>query len=140
MEKSNFDQLLQRYLTGQVTEQERVKIEAWLDVMKTRNTTDDLELSKDDEDKLFRKITSNTDSVADVISLVPEKRKGLSFWLKIAATFLLVAIASYTGFRLATKGSGWVCEFCKFVFQPPRCCSRPRQNGGLHFSPPRTVI
>ena len=44
MQKSDFDQLMERYVTGKVSEQERKKIEAWLDVMKTEDNTD-LELS-----------------------------------------------------------------------------------------------
>lgn len=99
MEKSNFDQLLQRYLTGQVTEQERTKIEAWLDVMKTEDNSD-LELSKEEEDGLFQKIKSESSNVDDVISLVPPKRSNWNYWLKIAAAILLLAIASFTITRI----------------------------------------
>jgi transmembrane sensor len=99
MEKSNFDQLLQRYLTGQVTEQERTKIEAWLDVMKTEDNSD-LELSKEEEDRLFQKITSESSNVDEVISLVPPKRSNWNYWLKIAAAILLLAIASFTITRI----------------------------------------
>lgn len=55
MGKSNFDNLMNRYLRDQVTEEEKVKIEAWLDVMKTEGG-EDLELSKEDEEKLYQNI------------------------------------------------------------------------------------
>lgn len=102
MEKSNFDQLLQRYLTGQVTEQERIKIEAWLDVMKTEDNSD-LELSKEEEDKLFQKITSKSSNVDEVISLVSPRRTNWNKWLKMAAAILLLAVASFAITRLANN-------------------------------------
>lgn len=105
MAKSDFDQLLHRYLSDQVTDQERIKIEAWLDVMKTHDT-EDLELSKEDEDRLFQKITSKSDSVMDVISIVPKRRyRKLGHWLKIAATLLLIALASYLVFHILNKNN-----------------------------------
>lgn len=54
MEKSNFDQLLQQHLTGQVTGQEKTKIETWLHVMKTHNAGD-LELSKEEQNAKSRR-------------------------------------------------------------------------------------
>jgi ferric-dicitrate binding protein FerR (iron transport regulator) len=51
MEKSDFDLLMERYVTGKVSEQERVKIEAWLDAMGAEDNTD-LELSKEEEDRI----------------------------------------------------------------------------------------
>jgi hypothetical protein len=46
MEKSEFDRLLERYLNDDVTEQERKKVEAWLDISKTKGTGG-FELSKE---------------------------------------------------------------------------------------------
>lgn len=46
---------MNRYLRDQVTEEEKVKIEAWLDVMKTEGG-EDLELSKEDEERLYQNI------------------------------------------------------------------------------------
>ena len=48
MANTNFDNLLKRYLKGETSEEETIKIEAWLDIMKTENT-DHLELSEEDE-------------------------------------------------------------------------------------------
>src|SRR5258706_5106337 len=96
MNKSNFDLLMQRYLEGNTSEQERAKIEAWLDVMKTKNTTD-LELSKAEEEKLFQKITSPASNIREVISFRPiQENKGGTRWaLQIAAALLILLSASY---------------------------------------------
>ena len=98
MEKTDFDKLLDRYVTGEVSEAERIKIEAWLDVMKAEKGND-LHLSKEDEEMLFQKIKSSSDNLDEVISFRPENYRPRSFFRKngfrIAATLLLVAIASF---------------------------------------------
>lgn len=95
MANTNFDELLKRYLKGEVTEAERIKIEAWLDVMKTEST-DDLELSARDEEKLFRKIVSKKDNVREIQAFVPPQRIPATSWLTgIAATFLILMLASF---------------------------------------------
>jgi transmembrane sensor len=98
MEKSNFDQLLNRYLTGEVSEQEKAKLEAWLEVVKTDDHAS-LEISKEDEEKLFHKITANVDNLKDVVAFRPDsktKDKGSPWLLKIAAGLIIVALASFT--------------------------------------------
>jgi ferric-dicitrate binding protein FerR (iron transport regulator) len=100
MEKSNFDQLMQRYLTGQVTEQERIKIEAWLDEQKTDDTTD-LDLSKEDEEKIFQHL-----STKHGIGKTPTKKKGNGLFLfKVAASFLVVALLSYSAWTLFNRST-----------------------------------
>jgi transmembrane sensor len=96
MEKSNFNDLLSRYLTGNVTDQEQKKIEAWLDVMKTSNTAD-LELKKEDEEKLFRKIVSKRDNISEITSIIPmdeTREPGASRIMKIAASLILLMTVS----------------------------------------------
>jgi transmembrane sensor len=108
MKKSNFDRLLKRYLAGQVSEQERIKIEAWLDVMKTEDTTD-LELSKEDEDKLFEKITSNVDSAKEITAFPPgmEKKTPLNRWVfRIAASLLIVSLVAYAAWYITQPDGG----------------------------------
>lgn len=107
MNKSNFDRLLKRYLTGQVSEQEKVKIEAWLDMMKTENVSD-LELSKEDEEKLFQKIVSNNNNLEEIRTIVPHRNKVTIFgWtLRIAATLLVVVLVSYIGWQVGKQNSG----------------------------------
>src|SRR5690606_35527587 len=94
MEKSEFDRLLERYLNDDVTEQEREKIEAWLEISKTKG---DIELSREAEDRLFRKITGNLDNLDELVaSARPRKRVDVSQWiLRIAAVVLLVAVVAY---------------------------------------------
>lgn len=97
MEKSDFDRLMERYLKNEVSEQERIKIEAWLEVMKTEDTTD-LELSKQDEDKIFQKLTDRLVGVEEVVAFKPGGGRKLSSnrWLmRIAASVLLVCAVSY---------------------------------------------
>jgi len=96
MQKSDFDQLMERYVTGQVSEQERKKIEAWLDVMKTEDNTD-LELSDEDEARIFQKLTSNQTTVDDVVALRPKRKARLDRWmLRIAASLVIASLVSYT--------------------------------------------
>jgi ferric-dicitrate binding protein FerR (iron transport regulator) len=93
MEKSNFDQLLNRYLTGEVSEQERLKIEGWLQVMQTEKK-EDLTLSQDDEDKLFDKITSNLEIDMEV-QTVPKQKPAHTLWVRMAAGLLILITASF---------------------------------------------
>lgn len=96
MQKSDFDQLMERYVTGQVSEQERKKIEAWLDVMKTDDNTD-LELSDEDEARIFQKLTSSQTTVDDVVALRPKRKAPFDRWmLRIAASLVIVSLLSYT--------------------------------------------
>jgi transmembrane sensor len=97
MEKSDFDKLLERYLKGEVTDAEKTKLDAWLDVMKTHNTPN-LGLTKAEEDNLFRKITSNLSTVDDVIAMAPKpgKQQRLITWSwRIAASVLVLLSLSY---------------------------------------------
>jgi transmembrane sensor len=100
MGKTNFDRLLKRYLTGQVSESERIKIEAWLEVMKTEDTKS-LELSKEDEERLFQKIVSQKDNLKEIESFKPFKAVSReisrSGWiLRIAASIAAVVLIIYS--------------------------------------------
>jgi transmembrane sensor len=111
MEKSNFDQLLKRYITGQVTESEKVKIEAWLDVMKTENSKD-LELNRADSERLFRKIISKKDNLEEIKSFKSSdgketKTHGLGFLLKIAASIILLTVAGYFSYLVITDNDNF---------------------------------
>lgn len=98
MKKSNLDRLMHRYITNQVSELERIKIEAWLNVMKAERTTE-LELSKEDEERVFQKITNNMDNVDDVIALYPHPSRLKLFlanqWVQIAASVLVLLAVSF---------------------------------------------
>lgn len=105
MKKTNLDSLLHRYITGQVTEQEKIKIEAWLDIKKTDEGTD-LVLDEADEERLFRKITSNITHVEEIKAFRPgdEQRRSLfsNRWLQVAAAVTLVA-ASFSIWLMVAK-------------------------------------
>lgn len=108
MEKSDFDSLLKRYLAGETTEKETAKVEAWLDVMRAEGHTD-VELSKADEDRIFKKLSSNLDNLDEVTTLLPKKKKGLSsgqWTLRIAASLSLVALLSYALWQYTGIGEG----------------------------------
>lgn len=95
MEKSDFDLLMERYVTGKVSEQERVKIEAWLDAMGAEDNTD-LELSKEEEDRIFRKLISSITTVEDVVALKPKRKTRPDQWMiRIAASLVIVSLVSY---------------------------------------------
>lgn len=99
MKKSNLDLLMHRYLTNQVSELERIKIEAWLNVMKAERRTE-FELSKEDEERVFQKMTNNLDNVDDVIALYPKQPRLKVFfthqWVQIAASVLVLLSISFT--------------------------------------------
>lgn len=105
IKKTNFNQLLQRYLEGDASEQECAKIEAWLDVMKNKYTTD-LELSEVDEDRLFQKITNPSSNIGEVISFQAknENKRGMTRWaLQIAAALLILVSISFVVWNYKNK-------------------------------------
>ncbi|MBA4056250.1 MAG: hypothetical protein C0490_16160 [Marivirga sp.] len=108
MKKTNFDQLLERYLNGQLSEQEKIKLEAWLNVVKT-TYKEELVLTPDDEDRLFSKITSKIDNLEEVVSFLPQYPPARSFparsWFRIAATLSLLIAASYGIWFITTSKS-----------------------------------
>jgi transmembrane sensor len=114
MEKSNFDQLLKRYITGEVSEHERTKLEAWLDVMKTENR-DNLELSEEDEEKLFQKIVSKHENLSEIRTMIPPQKRvsWLGWTFRIAASMLVVAVVTYVAWQLGKQNNG-VVEFASF--------------------------
>jgi len=97
MERPNFDELLERYLTGQASEAEKIKIETWLDLMKIETKGGDLILESEDEERIFNKISMNIDSQpGNLVILKKDKTIFFTSWISgIAATLLfLLAIAS----------------------------------------------
>src|SRR5678816_2437166 len=106
MKNTNFNDLLQRYLNGSVSEEEKIKLEAWLDARKDEDTKHML-LSEVEEEHLFQKISSRIDNVEEIKTLYPQPREALGRpkskqqWLNkrtlgIAASFLILAIITFT--------------------------------------------
>lgn len=105
MEKSNFDLLMQRYLNGTASEEERLKIEAWLDVMKTEDNTN-LELSREQEEDLFLKITRATTRAEEASSWVPSENKNkYPRTLHMAAALFLLLAASFVIWKFSRPSS-----------------------------------
>lgn len=100
MSKSNFDKLIRRYLENQVSEDERIKIEAWMDVRKTEDTGD-LELSQEEADKIYQKIISTSGTAQEIRELASVKGRRTFLWwaYRAAASILLVALAGYLGWK-----------------------------------------
>ncbi|HTF20661.1 MAG TPA: FecR domain-containing protein [Chryseolinea sp.] len=98
MKRSDFDRLIDRYLTGKVTELERQKIEAWLHVNKTERNGE-LELSEEVEQRLFRSITDPEETIDDVVALYPGQPRLTKFvaghWGQIAASVIVVMSLSF---------------------------------------------
>lgn len=103
MQKSDFDRLMERYVTGKVSEQERVKIEAWLDAMGAEDNTE-LELTKEEENRIFQKLTSSLTTVEDVAELKPKRKMRPDQWMiRIAASLVIVSLVSYAVWYYTTS-------------------------------------
>jgi len=95
MEKSDFDRLMERYVAGQVSEAERARIEVWLDAMGHEDNTD-LELTREEEERIFSKLSGNISSLDELVALRPKKKLRPEHWMmRIAASLLVVGLLSY---------------------------------------------
>src|SRR5688572_1152418 len=108
MKKTNLDRLLQRYITGQVTEQEKIRIEAWLDVKKTQEGKD-MVLDEKDEEKLFRRITAKIDNAEDIKAFRPGRGSVRTLfsarWFRVAAMLLVIAVSTYTVWLIVSRNA-----------------------------------
>ncbi len=107
MDKSNFDMLMRRYLENKVSEEERIKIETWMDVRKTEDTGD-RELSREDAEKIFQKIISKESTPAEVRELTSVKGDRNAMWwtYRIAAGILVVCLIGYIGWMQGFRDGG----------------------------------
>jgi ferric-dicitrate binding protein FerR (iron transport regulator) len=97
MERSGFDRLLQRYLAGEVTVRETIKIESWLDKIKT-GQPHEIPLTAEDEGRIFHAITNGS---TNVIITYPKNEKRHTYWLLgIAASFLVIALISVSSWYI----------------------------------------
>lgn len=109
MGNTQYDDLMKRWLTDQVTESERIKIEAWLDSIKDENV-DDWEMTDQEAEELFQKITSGRDNVSEIRSFKPEsmrKKLRAKRVFRIAASLFLVAVAAYTTWTITRGQQGF---------------------------------
>lgn len=109
MRTSNFDDLLYRYLTGKVSPDERIKMEAWLDVVRTRHDAD-LKLTKADEERLFNKITNQMSRVDEIVSFVPEPYREVRFyqtqWFRVAASIAVIVAFAFVLWQYSARWNG----------------------------------
>ncbi len=89
MQKSNFDQLLDRYLTGKVSDQEQARLEAWMEIRKTNNETE-VDLSADEQEKLFQKITGKIEPGDEFVVRGKARRFSFTTLLGVAATLAII--------------------------------------------------
>lgn len=103
MEKSDFDRLMERYVRGEVSEDERLKIEAWLEMI-GKPETPDVELSREEEDRIYSKLTSRFGEVRDVpVPHVLRKLRPDQWIVRVAASLVFISLISYFGWQLVVS-------------------------------------
>lgn len=95
-----------RYLTNEVTEEERLKIEAWLDSIKD-NQADDYEMSDAEAQQLFEKIKTKQNNIREITSFKPEsiRKQNRLLFVRIAAVVALFVCAGYLLWLLPNQQS-----------------------------------
>ena len=105
MAKGRYQELKHRYLTNQVTEEERLRIDAWLDMLvdtKTRN----LELSDDEKEELYRKFMAKQSNIESITSYRPESLKRLqrkTWTMRLAAGIIISLVVGLGAYKLINK-------------------------------------
>jgi len=96
-DESEFDDLLKRYLKDEVSEEERIKIEAWLDSNKKRHGKN-FTWDEKDEQILYEKITTKINNIDEITSFTPRQKRvehKILRWLAIAASISAIVITGY---------------------------------------------
>jgi transmembrane sensor len=102
MAKTNYEELMKRYVTNEVTEEERLRIEAWLDMLVDKNTTD-LHLTLEEQEALYQKIINKEENIEAIRAFRPATmiRKIQTTWtLRIAAGIMLFLSIGYVLYRV----------------------------------------
>lgn len=92
MEKSNLDKLFEKYITGEISTPENVKLEAWLNMTKTTNSSD-IELSTEQKEQLYERIIGKEHQVGDV----PEIKPRLPLYIRLVRIAAAITIIALTG-------------------------------------------
>ena len=92
MSKSNYDDLMERYVTGQVSRDEKEKIELWLEARKANGQVYD-DLTDQDEERIFQKLTSRIAITANDADFKKKKRISPSWLVGIAAALAIISIS-----------------------------------------------
>lgn len=92
MRRSNYEKLVDQYLKGELSGAEKKKFEAWLDMKKTKRT-EDLVLTKDDEERIYREIISRAEGIRSLEPLLKKPTRWPMIWAATIA--LLVSVGAY---------------------------------------------
>jgi transmembrane sensor len=100
MEQIDFKILVTRYLSGDLSKEEKRKFEGWLEKMKTDEeglSEADLELSKEDQAELYQRITSNLEDFDQNSSpIMPKAKVHVSTWItRIAISIMVLSVVTY---------------------------------------------
>jgi len=104
MKQSNLDNLIRRYLTREATEEEKTKMEAWLDFLK-KDQPVHAELDPEEQEKLFQKIASDKDMIKVLDEIREEqKEKSLRDWtIRGIASLVAVVLVAYAGWYFGSR-------------------------------------
>jgi transmembrane sensor len=92
MRLSNYDKLVDQYLKGQLSGEEKKKFEAWLDMKKTRRA-ENFELTPEDEERVYKQIMSRVEGVKELEPLLKKTTRRPMLWA--ASIALLVGLSAY---------------------------------------------
>lgn len=101
MSRTNYEDLMKRYVTNEVTEEERLRIEAWLDMLVDKNTKD-LKLTEAEQEDLYQKIISKEGNLEQIRAYRPKSmRTNLrNLWtMRIAASVVMILVVGYVVLR-----------------------------------------
>lgn len=102
MEPSEFDELMHRYLAGKVSPEEKLKVEAWLETIRSPGDGDDV-FAEADQDRLFNRITSQMAQVDEIINFAPQPKKvrlHQTPWFRVAASVVALLVLALAIWRL----------------------------------------
>ncbi len=92
MSKSGFYRTLRKYLGGNLSKGEKAKFDTWLDLLSTEKGEKKVSWNEADEAALFDKISNE---IANPKKNMAQRTISTGFWLKAAASILLLVTASY---------------------------------------------
>jgi len=92
------DELTHRYLTDQLSEEERIKYETWLDVLAKQNEKEVI-VTLEDEERIARKIISANIGINEIASYRPGRSR---FYFLLNAPMIQVAAALFLVVTLAS--------------------------------------
>lgn len=116
MSRKSFRQLLQKYLRGECTAEEKSFVEHWYGLLEAETGELEKNIDTDElEERLWEQIQSKMDHEAPINDLRPRQKRFRYSWIGLAASLLLVSVwwwsITYTAKEPATNGivaSDWL--------------------------------